>query len=162
MGFHHILKGVLLTLVLVVLASVGWRHRNDAWVQGLLRPPAPAKAIQFDNGSVRDTLPRIPEDGASAAHEQALNNLPGKLKKCIRKAQVVYTDQPCPAGFSAEPVSGDKVTVLESPTPKSNPGGKAAAPDARKTLHDALDLSGNDNIKDKMMERAIEKKGEFR
>ena len=148
------LRTVLIMVVLVVLVSVGWRHRNDAWVQGLLRPPEPAKVIQFDNGSVRDTLPRVAEDAASAAaHALALKNLPGTLHKRVRKSQVMYTDQPCPTGFTVEPVSGNTVTVLEGSAPKSNPA-KAAPSDARKTLHDALDLSGNENLKDKMLERA--------
>lgn len=154
MGVHHILRYVLIMLVLVVLVSVGWRHRNDAWVQGLLRPAAPVKAIQFDNGSVRAPLPYADEDGNAAAQQQAQNNLPGILKKCVRKSKVVYTDQPCPDGFSAERVSGDKVTVMESGAKPPNPT-QAAPADARKTLHDALDLSGNENLKDKMMERAI-------
>ncbi|MBK7005317.1 MAG: hypothetical protein IPH37_09300 [Burkholderiales bacterium] len=154
MGVHHVLRYVLVGVALVVLVSLGWRHRNDAWVQGLLRPPAPAKAIVFDNGSVRATLPYVAEDATSAAQQQAQNNLPGILKKCIRKSKVVYTDQPCPDGFSAEQVSGDKVTVMESGAKPSNTN-PAAPADPRKTLHDALDLSGNDNIKDKMMDRAI-------
>lgn len=149
MGLNHIVRYVLVALVLVVLASTGWRHRNDTWVRGLLRPQGPAKTtIEFDNGSVRDTLPRVADDAADR------NNLPGQLKKCVRKSQVVYTDQPCPAGFSVALVSDGKVSILQSTSP---PAGSAKAPsqDARKTLHDALDLTGNDNIKDKMMERAI-------
>jgi len=53
-------------------------------------------------------------------------------------------------------VSGGNVTVLPSinPKPLRQPEG-AQAPSGRSTLQDALDLNGNDNIRDKMMERAI-------
>jgi hypothetical protein len=142
-------------LFIIILGRIGWNHRNDAWVQGLVRPDGPAKLnIQFDNGSVRDVLPggELPHGMASGSTPE---DAPGKLRKCLRGTKVIYTDQTCPTGMKAEAVTGGNVTVLESSTPKSTT--QATPQEGRRTLRDALDVSGNDNIKDKMMERAIGK-----
>ena len=110
--------------------------------------------IQFDNGTVREAP--VPASPASAASAQVFEGEPGKLKKCLRGNTVTYTDQNCPPGTKAAAVTGGNVTVVPSEKPK--PAARdAAANNSRNTLRDALDLSGNDNIRDKMMERAIGK-----
>lgn len=143
-------------VLLVGVAGISaWRHHDDAWVQALWRPEPPRKPVVFDNGSVRDKAqPVLPSASATA---KAPDNLPGQMKKCIRGKQVIYTDQACEAGAKVEAVTGGNITVVPSMTPKpATPAqGATQAPTGRTTLHDALDLNGNDNIRDKMMERAI-------
>ena len=137
-----------------VVGMTAWRHRDDAWVQALWRPEAPPKPVVFDNGSVRDSA--VPVQPPASAAAKGPDNLPGQMKKCIKGKQVVYTDQPCEAGAKVAAVTGGNVTVVPSNTPKpaTQPQG-GQAPAGRSTLHDALDLNSNDNIRDKMMERAI-------
>jgi hypothetical protein len=127
-----------------------YNHRNDAWIGGLFRPDAPSKEIKFDNGSVRD----VARDAASATKitsaEDAL--APGAMRKCVRKQEILYTDKTCPAGTTFASVQGGAVNVVESnPVPKE----KTKSDQGRSSLRDALDVSGNANIKEKMMERAI-------
>ena len=148
--FHYLLIG----LATLVLGSTGWRHRNDAWVQDLLRPAGPAvTSIRFDNGSIRDNQPLAPRN---AAADSALNTA-GKLKKCNGPHGVIYTDQICPSGSKAEAVNGGNVTVIDSGASKTDTAAKADASktDGPKTLRDALDLSGNNNLREKMVDRAV-------
>jgi hypothetical protein len=146
--FRYLLIGVATLL----LASAGWRHRNDAWVQDLLRPSLPASAsIRFDNGSFKDGQAQIMH---SPTNDSALNTV-GKLKKCTSPRGVVYTDQICPSGSKPAPVNGGNVTVVDSGTTKTETA--QSKTDAPKALRDALDLSGNDNLREKMMERAVGK-----
>lgn len=140
----------MLALALIVTA-VGYRHRNDEWLNGLLRPAAPAAPIKFDNGSVRDKDAGVAKSAASTSAQY--DPPPGVMRKCVRGRELLYTDQPCPKGSSAEGVTGGNVTVLQGgivPTEKARP-----ATSGQKTLRDALDVSGNDNIKEKMIERAV-------
>lgn len=63
------------------------------------------------------------------------------------------TDQPCPVNARVGPIKGGSVTVVGAT--KTKPETQAAVEPGPKALRDALDLSGNENIRDKMMERAI-------
>jgi hypothetical protein len=147
---------VLMGIVILAMGRLAWQHKNDAWIQTLFRPDGPAKmVIQFDNGSVRDagTLPG--GKPAESAGNTAQENTPGKLKKCLKGNEVIYTDNLCPVGTKVAAVDGGNVTVLGGSPPKPKVSG--ASHDGPKSLRDALDLSGNENIKDKMMERAINK-----
>jgi hypothetical protein len=127
-----------------------YNHRNDDGIVGLLRSNAPPKEIKFDNGSVRD----LARDAASApkitSAEDAL--APGAMRKCVRKQEILYTDKTCPAGTMFASVQGGAVNVVES---NSVPKEKTKSDQGRDSLRDALYVSGNANIKEKMMERAI-------
>lgn len=142
-------------IVVLILGKVGWSHRGDDWVQNLLRPSDVAKPIKFDNGSVRDAAVAPLSQASREAMNIPANNEPGKLKKCLVATKVIYTDQVCPAGAIVAPVNGGNVVVLDAQKSSVNANDKAAAQQGRKTLRDALDLSGGDDLKAKMMERAI-------
>jgi len=134
---------------------MAWSHRNDEWVQKLLRPDGAAKIdIQFDNGSVRDAAVILGQPPGTSSN-RAVENTPGTMKKCLRGREVVYTDQLCPAGAMVAAVNGGNVTVLEANKPKKNE--RTPSQDRHTSLRDALDLSGNENIREKMVERAINK-----
>ena len=141
-------------MVVVALGVSAWRHRDDAWVQALWRPEAVAKPVVFDNGSVRDNAAPLAPSASAAA--KGPDNLPGPMKKCVRGKQVIYTDQPCESGAKVVAVTGGNLTVVPSLTPKA-PAPTSAGPTQadRSTLHQALDVHGQDNMRDKMMERAI-------
>ena len=142
---HYLLFGIAALL----LGSTGWKHRNDAWLQDLLHTAAPAPpAIRFDNGSVRDTLPPVAHNPNSNSNN-ALNTT-GKLKKCAGPRGVVYTDQICPPGTAVAAVTGGNVTIVEG-----NAGTAKSPGDAPKALRDALDVSGNNDLREKMLDRAV-------
>ena len=147
---------VLVGIVILAMGRLAWQHKNDAWIQTLFRPGGPAKvAIQFDNGSVRDAGTLSGGKTAESAGDVAKENTPGKLKKCLKGNDVIYTDKLCPAGTKVAAVDGGNVTVLGGSPSKPKDAG--ASHDGPKSLRDALDLSGNENIKDKMMDRVINK-----
>ena len=145
-------RRVGIVLLAGVVGMTAWRHRDDAWVQALWRPEAPPKPVVFDNGSVRDSAVRMPPQPKA----EGPDNLPGQMKKCVRGKQVIYTDQPCESGAKVVAVTGGNVTVVPSLTPKASAPTSAGPTQAdRSTLHQALDVHGQDNMRDKMMERAI-------
>lgn len=78
----------------------------------------------------------------------------GELRKCVNGGQVVYTDAACPPGNRAEAVQGGTVTVVPAtPAPAARPSDAASGPSA---LHRALDITRDDRLHEKIMERQIE------
>jgi tRNA pseudouridine-54 N-methylase len=85
-------------------ALFAYNHRNDAWIDGLLRPDAPSKEIKFDSGSVR-ALSRDAESAQKiTSAEDAL--APGAMRRCVRKQEILYTDNAYPAGMTFAIVQG--------------------------------------------------------
>ena len=144
--------------VLVLAAAAAWRVAGSDAVARWWHPPAAApRPIVFDNGSVRDR-PAAPGASAPAA---AKVSAPGVARKCLRGSVVVaYTDQPCPAGSREAAITGE-VSVLDSAA-GARPGaargdvGGATGERRRATVLESLDESGNQNLRDKRMERMIE------
>jgi hypothetical protein len=135
--------------VLAIVGSAAWRYRASFLDLG---PPAPPpKRIIFDNGTAR-TLPLPPPPLASGARP---NKPIGELRKCVRRAEVSYTNFACPNGFTEQAVKSDRLTVLDSGDAKPVTPEKPR-PDARKTLRDALDISDDKDIRTRIMERAAE------
>lgn len=135
----------------IIVASTAWRYRNAPWIEHLLHVDGPAQVnIKFDNGSVRDVQP--PARAAPTSSSRNDQNAVGKLKKCVRKYEVIYTDQPCPVDAKVAPVKGN-VNVLGATMTK--PESANSAEPGPKALRDALDLSGNNNLREQMMERVI-------
>lgn len=146
-------KFVLAGLVVLVLGKFAWSHRGDDWVVKLLQHQGLTKSeIKFDNGSVRDAAVAN-EPPAASAVARSVKNEAGQLKKCVTAGKITYTDQVCPVGAKVAAVSGGNVAVLEAHKPKANVN--AAAPGGQKALRDALDISGGEDLKHKMMERAV-------
>jgi hypothetical protein len=157
MGFNVIRNAryVVVGLVVVVIGRMAWSHRNEDWIRNFLRPDGTAKIdIRFHNGSVLDGAVILSQPRSSARTFE-VENTPGKMKKCTRGREVVYTDQLCPAGAEVAAVNGGNVTVLDANKPKTE--APTTSQDRRTSLRDALDLSGNENIREKMVERAINK-----
>jgi len=142
----------ILAIVLVAL-SVAWgkRHALDGW---FATPDYQTKSIEFDNGTVRAS--RSASD-ASATSEQS--RLPaGAMRKCQKGGQISYTDVTCPPGFKEMDVGGPPVNVLPAQASVAKPAEGPSLGKTRSSLHDALDLSRDDKLKDRIMERAIEGK----
>jgi hypothetical protein len=90
-----------------------------------------------------------------AVPERAVKSDAGQLKKCVIKDKVTYTDQECPMGTKVAPINSGTVVVLESQKPKTKDAQSTQG--GQKVLRDALDISGGENLKDKMIDRAIGK-----
>jgi hypothetical protein len=160
------LKLLAWAAVLLIACSAVWSKREHPWVQALwstVEPPP--KPIQFDNGTVR----QYAEPGSAATGTQATAP-PGAMRKCVRGTQVTYTNFSCPSGFKEREVGGPPVNVLagQAPAKPAQSAKAAAAADrggadpsqarsgAQATLHQALDLSADEKLRQKMIDRAVE------
>lgn len=74
------------------------------------------------------------------------------LRKCVNGQQVTYSNVDCPTGAKAQAVTGGTVTVVPG-TPVAKPAEAASGPTA---LHKALDITRDDTLRDKIMERQME------
>jgi len=142
-------RGLTLSAAVLIALSAAWNQRHV--FQDWLRPAGPPhRAIQFDNGTVRQY--GAPPDSTATSPQF----MPGALRKCYRGPQVSYTDLQCPPGFKEKAVAGPPVTVVASQAQaKPTVGATADAAKTRSTLRDALDVSQNDNIRQQMMERVV-------
>lgn len=90
-------------LVAFVLLSA-WRWRDSSLLAPLIgRPPPPPKAIVFDNGTVRAQ----PASEAASAEVIALP-VPGGMRKCVKRSEVIYTDRPCPPGMKEADIDSSR------------------------------------------------------
>jgi len=76
----------------------------------------------------------------------------GELRKCVNGKQVTYSNAGCPPGSTEQPVKAGTVTVVPG-TPAPPPSAAASGPSA---LHKALDITRDDRLHEKIMERQIE------
>ncbi|MFG6466045.1 hypothetical protein [Roseateles sp. BYS87W] len=131
----RVLIGLLMTLAALGLA---WQQRDA--LQALAGRAASSAGVSAAGatGEVRAAT-----SGPSRA---------GALRKCVRGTEVAYTDADCPAGFAAAQVKAPPVNVVPAtPVPKASDA--ASGPTA---LHRALDMTRDDTLRDKIMERQIE------
>lgn len=79
---------------------------------------------------------------------------PSQARKCIKGAQTVYTNDPCPAGMQELTVNGGAVTVLPAQRVVRLP--EPAEPGAsRATIRDLLVPPDGVDLHEKQMERAL-------
>lgn len=142
----------LVVALVLMAAKVVWSHRED-WVQPFFQnQPTTRPNITFDNGSVRDNAANTPVPPQAPNTKATVKNELGTLKKCTVGDTVVYTDQLCPSKTKVSAVNGGNLVVLQAPHP-TKPA--ATAPTGAQTLRDTLDVSTPNNLKEKMMERAV-------
>ncbi len=136
-------------MLAAIVAAVGWRYRDADWVRGWARSgPAEPVRIHFDNGTVREYLPASTPDAAPLAG-------PAGVRKCRRGSEISYVSGTCPAGSKEQPIAGGTVSVVPGAGAPKPPPAVAAGP-RRSTLYDALDPSGEPNLRERAMERAID------
>ncbi len=144
----------MIGVLVLFVASAGWRWRGD--IDAWLNPASPgvSKPIVFDNGTVRE-----PPPPASQPFAARLSQVPGGLRKCVKGSQTSYTNFDCPAGFKERAVAADWVSVVDG---RAGGSARAAGPasssgnSAQKRLHDALDLSHDPRLRERVMDRAID------
>lgn len=124
------IRGLILLLVLAGALGGLWQYR------GALQ----AKLSSLDMPEVGGAAPASP--GAQA----------GALRKCVKGQQVSYVNTECPPGTQAQAVTGGTVSVVKA-TPVAPPASASSGPTA---LHQALDITRDDTLRQKIMERQIE------
>lgn len=131
------IRGLIIGLVLLGLGGGLWhqRERLQTWASGA-------------------TLPAGAGSGASPTQAGGAKTAAGggALRKCVKDGQVTYSNVDCPAGSQAQAVTGGTVTVVQG-TPVPKPAVAGSGPSA---LHKALDVTRDDSLRDKIMERQIE------
>lgn len=132
------IRGLVAVLFLLAAIGLGWqqRQRLQAWAGSATLPAAPS--LSFNEPQ--------PTPKASSKFRA------GELRKCVKGQQVSYSNVECPLGAKELAVTAGAVTVVPStPAPKS-----AAASSGPSALHKALDITRDDTLHEKIMERQIE------
>jgi len=149
-----LLQRLFVASVLLLALAFGWRFWHGMSAQGpdpSARPVAPA--IDFDNGSVR---------APASAVARPAGAVPGRLTKCVRGSETVYTHFTCPPGHKAAAMGGGTVTVVPGTTraetaQAGRPAGTGLPPNgAKASLHDALDISADPHLRERLVERAVQ------
>jgi hypothetical protein len=132
------LRGLIIVLLLASALGLAWQKREplQAWAGSASLPPAPN--ISFNE-------PRPVSDAAASKFR------PGDLRKCVNGQQVSYSNVECPPGHKEQAVTAAPVTVLPA-TPVAKP---AAASSGPSSLHKALDLTRDDTLRERAIERAV-------
>ena len=83
------------------------------------------------------------------------------MRKCVRGDQISYSNLTCPAGFRERPIKAEPVTVVPAvrvpATPAAAaPPGQAPGPSNPRSLRDALDLKPDEQLRQRMIDRAVE------
>lgn len=137
------IRGLVVALLLVAAAGLAWEKRAalQAWAGSARLPEAP-----------RLSLDAPPPQADGSAPQPATKFRAGELRKCVNGAQVSYSNVECPPGAKAQAVAAAPVTVVPG-TPVPKPATAGSGPTA---LHKALDITRDDTLRDKIMERQIE------
>jgi hypothetical protein len=128
------LARILIFVALLFSIAITWRYRNSDFVQGIVHPKTVKPlAIEFDNGTVRQY--KEPDDRARA---KAAPRPVGSLRKCVKGAEVVYTNSFCPPGLKELELSNGTLTVVSggaaAPAPAKVAGPGHAPAQAEPTL----------------------------
>lgn len=141
------IRGLILALFFLSALGLAWQQREQlrAWLGSVSVPSVPMSISDQPAPAAMPSTSAAP--GTSAAKFRA-----GELRKCVNGQQVAYTNVECPPGFKAQAVAAAAVTVVPG-TPVAKPDAAASGPSA---LHKALDISRDDTLHDKMIQRAID------
>ena len=136
-------------LGILLLASLAWKYRH-LFAEWSAPPPPPAKAIVFDNGTVRQMAPAASEAVVQAGPQPLPHGVP---RRCVRRQETTYTNVPCPPGFKERPLDTSRVSVVESGQPVA-PARPAGTEPPRRSLREVMDLNADPPLRDRIMERA--------
>lgn len=143
-------KTVATGMAVLLLLSMGWRHKDAKWVQHLLpsNPNQTHPVIVFDND--------VPSASRSQTPPSVSPRVAG-VHKCRRGEQVIYTDGECPTGSREFAVNGGAVTVIPGSSslrvPKLPELPDNHLPHARDLIR--ADENGQTRLRDQAMERVI-------
>lgn len=146
-------RNVFLATMLALALAVCWRLSAAGRFDGFLNPKRETpRPIVFDNGTVRTTEAASQAGSGDVERSAAI----GSARKCKSGDKVTYTDLPCPKGAKEHAIGGT-MTVLEGPLVPKPPKAAPDAPPGKRQggLLESLDTSGNQNLHDKRIERAV-------
>ncbi len=132
------IRGLVIGLLLAAVLGLAWQQR------------AP---LQSWLGTSAAKVQSLADSSSSAGPAGDAKARPGGLRKCVKGQEVSYTNAECPPGYRDQAVTGGSVTVVPA-TPVPKPDEASSGPSA---LHKALGVTRDDTLKDKMIERAVEK-----
>lgn len=132
------IRGLVALMFLLAAIGLGWQQREQlqAWAGSATLPAAPGLSFKE---------PQPAPKGSSKFRS-------GELRKCVNGQQVSYANVECPPGAKEQAVTGGAVTVVPG-TPVAKPAAAGSGPSA---LHKALDITRDDTLHEKLMERQIE------
>jgi hypothetical protein len=136
------IRGLIVVLLLAAALGLAWQKREplQAWAGSASLPATPGISFNEARPAADAAMPT----GASRFRS-------GDLRKCVNGQQVSYSNVECPPGHKEQAVTAAPVTVLPA-TPVSKP---AAASSGPSSLHKALDLTRDDTLREKAIERAV-------
>ena len=133
------LRGLVIATILLAALGLAWQKREQlqAWL-----------------GSAPNLVASVPGPGEPSAGTRpaaAPQSRPGGLRKCVKGQQISYTNVECPPGHQEQAVAAAPVNVLPA-TPVSKPAEASSGPSS---LHKALDLTRDDTLRERAIERAV-------
>ncbi|MFG6489322.1 hypothetical protein ACG04R_21745 [Roseateles sp. BYS78W] len=138
-----------LVVLVVVLSALGlaWQQRERLRAAVM---PEPVVVIGPGGGD----LAGAPRPAGEAAARPTSRS--GALRKCVKSQQVAYTNVECPAGFKEQAVTAAPVNVVPATPVARGAEPQTSGSSAPSALHEALGLTRDDKLRDRITERAIE------
>jgi hypothetical protein len=145
-------KAILASILVVVLALVGWRYRDTAtmrYLTGRTAEPVQVRPLSEAESAVTEA------PAASSPAKPAVK--PPKRIAGVRKCRIgdstVYVDHECPRGSRELAADGGTYTVVPSQGDSSTAA--TDRPSSRTSnIRDDLLKPGDPNLRDKMIDRA--------
>ena len=145
-------RNLLLALVALVLGLAAWSYGRPFFSPS--SDAAPAKPIVFDNGSIRDMLPRLAASEGMGGQEAPA----GVMRKCVAGEKTVYSNLDCPKGYTQKSVAKDNLSVVPaSPLPGKEARTELASRERKPEPHDWLKSRDDEELRQKILERAVER-----
>lgn len=132
------IRGLVILLFLLAALGLGWqqRQRLQGWMDSAQAAATPSAVPPALEGSLPKTASKFKS---------------GELRKCVKGQQVSYANVDCPPGHRELAVTAE-VNVVPA-TPVAKPATAGSGPSS---LHKALDMTRDDTLRDKAIERAID------
>lgn len=139
------LRSLAIATILLAVLGLAWQKQEQlqAWLGGARASSTWAPSLSDPLVATRPT--------AEGATPTSATSRPGGLRKCVKGQQVSYTNVECPPGHQELAVTAAPVNVLPA-TPVSKPAESSSGPSS---LHKALDLTRDDTLRERAIERAV-------
>jgi type IV pilus biogenesis protein CpaD/CtpE len=132
------IRGLVILLLLLAALGLGWqqRQRLQGWMDSAQAAAGPAPSPPVADGAAPKTASKFKS---------------GELRKCVKGQQVSYANVDCPPGHQEQAVTAQVNVVAATPVAKP-----AAAGSGPSSLHKALDMTRDDTLREKAIERAVD------
>lgn len=131
------LRGLVVVAAVLSALGLAWHQRDR-----LKASVAPEPVVVISPGG-----------GEPAA---STTSKPGALRKCVKGQQVSYSNVECPVGAREQAVTAAPVNVVPATPVARSADPKAPGSSAPSALHEAMGLTRDDQLADKIRQRAID------